>query len=189
MSDHSDDHDFLQVVRESLDDVYRYALHLTADQHQAEELVQEVFLRAQRKWHQIRNREQAKQWLFAICRRLFLNSRRRRNSLSLVPPEDLDTIACDYQAPPNDGGERLRQALRALPPRCRVLLVMFYFEGLSYREIADRLRLPIGTVMSGLYRAKQRLRQELALAPERRSGISVTPKEPPRVKGSARGRE
>ncbi len=161
MSDQSGEQDFLEVIRQHTDTVYRYALYLTGEPAQAEDLTQEVFLRAHRKWRQLRNRDQVKGWLYAICRRLFLNSRRRRGSPALLSPEELDRLADAAPSPAEDGGGRLQEAMAALSPRARVLLLMFYFEGLSYREIAERLGVPIGTVMSGLFRAKNQLRARL----------------------------
>lgn len=168
--------EFAEIVPQFLDDVYRYAYHLTGDRFQAEDLTQEVFLRAQRKWHQLRSRDHLWPWLTAICRRIFLNRMRKHRRECPVSPDSLDHRPAQEMEQTGLDAEHLARALATLSPRSRVLLMMFYFEGLSYRQIASRLGLPIGTVMSGLSRAKMQLRAKLVagMAPPQPATSSIT---------------
>ncbi len=150
--------DVAQLVVEHHQAVYRYAYRLTGSVHDAEDLTQHVFLSAHRKIGQLRKIEKARSWLFAILRNCFFRDQGRRRpvlavDLSLNP--DLFPMA-----PPAEAidGDRLQQALNQLPDAFRLMVVMFYFEECSYREIAERLEVPIGTVMSRLARAKGYLR-------------------------------
>ena len=154
--------DVAQLVAEHHRAVYRYAFRLTGAACDADDLAQQVFLTAQQKLGQLREESAARAWLFAILRNLFLKSRRRRRMLS---PDDLGTglESIPAQVPHDDGIDRevLQQALNGLSPEARLAVAMFYFEECSYREIAQQLECPIGTVMSRLARAKVQLRSWL----------------------------
>jgi RNA polymerase sigma-70 factor, ECF subfamily len=150
-----------QLVAEHHQAVYRYAYRLTGSAQDAEDLTQQVFLAAQRKIGQLRTIGKARAWLFAILRNCFLKDRQRqRPVLAADLSLKMDLIA---DSPPGTDTDRdqLQEALDALPDIFRLVVVMFYFEDSSYREIADRLELPIGTVMSRLARAKGHLRSIL----------------------------
>lgn len=161
--------------------VYRYAFRLVGTVADAEDLAQQTFLIAQQKLHQLRETERATGWLFAITRTSYLKSIAKRM------PATCDGDLADTPAPCREileiDSQELQQVLAELPPELRLTLVMFYFEELSYKEIAQELEIPIGTVMSRLSRAKQRLRERLgievpAASPPRKqtvdSGLSVT---------------
>lgn len=173
MNQSTGDSDFAEVVQVFADQVFRYALFLTGDYHQAKDLTQEVFCRAFRKWSQLRTPERVWPWLCRICGRLFLNQLRSRNPEQARPPEELDRCPGSIIPPEPEEVAALRQAMARLPARFRLLLTMFYFEELSYQEIAERLHIPVGTVMSGLHRAKRRLRKLLSET----SGGMVAPEE------------
>lgn len=145
--------------------VYRYAYRLTGTAHDADDFTQQTYLLAQRSLGQLRSAEQGRSWLFAILRNAWLKSLKRR------APQP----ACDLELDPNEiaerwptaseiDHERLQQALDELSPEFRVVLLMFFFEDLSYREIAEKLNVPPGTVMSRLARAKQHLRGRIMAA-------------------------
>jgi RNA polymerase sigma-70 factor (ECF subfamily) len=151
-----------QLVAEHHQAVYRYAYRLTGSVPDAEDLTQQVFLNAQQKLAQVRQQERVRAWLFAILRNCFLKSCRKRRPL---PAASLNLNMDSLPAAPRrevlvEPG-RLQAAINDLPPRYRVVLTMFYFENASYREIAEQLCLPMGTVMSRLARAKGYLRNEL----------------------------
>jgi RNA polymerase sigma-70 factor, ECF subfamily len=153
--------DVAQLVAKHHQAVYAYAYRLAGSVHDAEDLSQQVFLVAQRKMGQLRNMDSAKAWLFAILRNCFLKDRmRRRPALAVDLPLNMETFP---SSPPREGVERdrLQDALDRLPDGFRLVVVMFYFEECSYRQIAERLEIPIGTVMSRLARAKGHLRSML----------------------------
>jgi RNA polymerase sigma-70 factor, ECF subfamily len=150
--------DVAQLVADHHKAVYRYAYRLTGSVQDAEDLTQQVFLIAQRKIGQLRNMDAAGSWLFAILRNCFLKDRQRRRP-ALAGDLDLDVDLIPEEGLADEGdGDRLQQALNRLPEVFRLVVVMFYFEECSYREIAEQLEMPIGTVMSRLARAKVQLR-------------------------------
>lgn len=141
--------------------LYRYAYRLTGSAADAEDLTQNAFLTAQEKLEQLRTAENAKAWLFAIVRNAYLKTRRGPAANTSIPLQSVSEIAQRFDALPELTGEELSRFLAELPEEFRVPLVLFYFEDMSYREIATALELPIGTVMSRLSRAKTHLRQRV----------------------------
>jgi RNA polymerase sigma-70 factor (ECF subfamily) len=157
---HSQEHDLRDLVLEYYSDIYRYAYRLTGKPSDAEDLTQDTFLIAHRKIEQLRDLEKMKSWLFTILRSCFLRNRRKRVALTglelavdAIPDRAVQEVDFDQ--------DRLQDAIDGLPAEFKVVLLMFYFEHISYKEIAERLEMPIGTVMSRLARAKGRLRQRL----------------------------
>ena len=153
--------------------LYGYAYRLSGSPADAEDLVQQAFLIAQQKLHQLRNPEAARGWLFRVLRNHFLKSKQRGKSVQLADDVLIDLGQIAAEIPEGDwvDGELLQLALDELSVDFRTVLVMFYFEQLSYREIADALGLPAGTVMSRLSRGKRQLRRGLL---ERQKDILVT---------------
>ena len=153
--------DAAQLVAEHHRAVYRYAYRLTGSVQDAEDITQQTFLAAKRKVGQLRKKGNAKGWLFAILKNCFLKNRMRRHpTLAVDLSLTMDAFAGPPPKEPGDG-DRLQQGLMQLTDASRLVLVMFYFEECSYREIAERLEIPIGTVMSRLARAKGHLRSIL----------------------------
>jgi RNA polymerase sigma-70 factor, ECF subfamily len=154
-----------RLVAEHHQAVYRYAYRLTGSVADAEDLTQHVFLVAQDRLGQLRTPHRARSWLYAILRnRFFKTCQRSRPVPATTVGLDLDSLPGRSDANGVIDSERLQQAIGELPPAFRVVLVMFYFENCSYKEIAAELDLPIGTVMSRLARAKQHLRSRLVEA-------------------------
>ncbi len=151
-----------QLVEDHHVAVYRYAYRLVGSVPDAEDLAQQTFLIAQQKIGQLRDPAKADRWLFAVLRSCFLKNRRRRRPACAANLDmDMETVAVE---PPNGqeiDRELLELALSQLPDQHRLILAMFYFDQLSYKEIASELDVPIGTVMSRLARAKGRLRELL----------------------------
>jgi RNA polymerase sigma-70 factor (ECF subfamily) len=152
--------DIAQLIREHHVDVYRYAFRLAGTQADAEDLTQQTFLIAQQKLHQIRDPDRARSWLFTTVRNCYLKQKRRPAAVSLEANAD----PAAEERPPGGAAldwvdrEWLQAALEQLSEEHKVILLMFYFEELSYKEIAERLGVAPGTVMSRLARAKGRLR-------------------------------
>ena len=151
-----------QLITAHSGPLYRYAYRLTGQGADAEDLTQQAFLLAQQKLHQLRETDRAAAWLFAIVRSCFLKACRKRQPAAQLGDWDLDEVAGDSPELDHVDQEALGQALAELPDEFRVVVLMFYFEDLSYKEIAEQLELPIGTVMSRLSRAKTHLRRRLA---------------------------
>lgn len=146
--------------------VYRYAYRLTGSAADAEDLVQHAFLLAQQRLAQLRETSRAAGWLMTIVRNCFLKDKRRTRLIEPLLDEPLDQN--DEEFPEWVDPEQLQAALQRLPDESRAILVLFFFEDCSYKEIAEALEVPIGTVMSRLSRAKVRLRQLLSRVTEGR---------------------
>jgi RNA polymerase sigma-70 factor (ECF subfamily) len=145
--------------------LYRYAFRLTGSTHDAEDLTQQTFLSAQLKLDQLREAKHARGWLFTILRNRYLKNQQQRVPLPASGLElDLHALAGRQPAGVDIDREQLQRALDELSPEFKIVLMMFYFEGLAYREIAAQLELRPGTVMSRLARAKRHLRVRLAAA-------------------------
>ena len=153
-------------------ELYRYAYRLTGSVADAEDLTQHVFLVVQTKGSTLRDAGCVRSWLFTVLRNTYLKQRRRPPPLLAASLEiDLGTVpAADSVIDHSDivhsdiDTERLQSALDDLPGEFKMVLLLFYFEDCSYREIAERLNIPQGTVMSRLSRAKRHLRNRLVAA-------------------------
>jgi RNA polymerase sigma-70 factor (ECF subfamily) len=153
--------DLAALVAEHYAAVFRYAYRLSGNNADAEDLAQQVFLAAQRKFDQLRGPDTARAWLFAILRNCFLASRRQAQPQALGTELHWDELPEDAAPPTAIDSELLQQALNALPDEYRVVVLMYYFEECAYREMAEQLAIPVGTVMSRLSRAKAALRAGL----------------------------
>ncbi len=154
-------------VRELIDShyesLYRYAYRLSGAAADAEDLVQETFGKAMTRLHQLRQADHAKQWLFRILRNAYLHRIRDDRKRRSVPLDSVpDVAAAPPDAVPAVDPKDLQAALDDLDETFRTPLILFYFEEFSYRDIAEQLELPIGTVMSRLARGKAYLRSRLA---------------------------
>ncbi|HEV3204036.1 MAG TPA: sigma-70 family RNA polymerase sigma factor [Gemmataceae bacterium] len=157
-----------RLVKEHYLSLYRYAFRLTGASADAEDLTQETFCSAQLKFHQLRDPDRAKAWLFSILRNAYLHRIRARNNQPVISIELLDDVAEPLPDPlPPVDTERLQQILNELPEVFRTPIILYYFEEFSYRDIAEQMDLPVGTVMSRLARAKAHLKSRL-LVPEAR---------------------
>ena len=141
-------------------DVFRYSYWLSGCAVAAEDITQETFLQAFRGLHGLRDRSAAKSWLLTITRHEFARWCRSRSSDA--SGEHVFEIADTRDhAVELENEEWLRSAVASLPSEFRLVVLMFYFEQLSYAEIAEQLDIPLGTVMSRLSRGRQHLRKSL----------------------------
>ncbi len=139
--------------------VYAYAYRLTGRTQDAEDLAQQTFLVAQQHLVQLRDPDRARGWLLAIARSQYCRlCRRKRPFLADDADIELEQLAADGDDGMRIDEEQLQAALNKLTPDYRTVVLMYYMEHLSYREIARELEIPIGTVMSRLARAKAQLR-------------------------------
>ena len=165
--------DFEDVALVHLDRLYHAALRLTRNRAEAEDAVQDTFLRAFRAFDSFDRATNCRAWLLAILRNAFLNRERRQGrelldgaSTLIEPPAH---SAAEWPAGRDPEDEYLQtvlhgdvdRALRALPFAYREAVILVDLEGLTYKEVAQGLGCPVGTVMSRLSRGRGLLRQAL----------------------------
>ncbi len=159
--------DFREAALEHLDALFGFAMVLTRNRVEAEDLVQETYLRATRAFGRLLPDTNLKAWLFAIMRNIRLNQLRTAGAR----PEFIDIDAkeeADWLDPAAEDPytilvrkverETLRSAIERLPDHYREVVVLRDLEGFSYQQIATILQCPAGTVMSRLGRAREQLR-------------------------------
>lgn len=150
------------LVEQHYESLYRFAYRLSGKAADAEDLTQQTFLDAQRKLDTLRDPDKVRAWLFMIVRNLYRRRLRDQGSHSEVTLEAVGEPVSEETAVQPLDSESLQGVLDALPDEFRTVLVLFYFQELSYREISEQLDVPIGTVMSRLSRGKKHLRQRLS---------------------------
>ena len=155
------------LVEAHYEALYRYAFRLSGASQMAEDLTQETFCQAQRMLHQLREESKAKSWLFTILRNDFLHRLRSSKQEKEISLDGIAELADRAVEPtlPIDSAE-LQLALNELPEAFRTPIILYYFEDFSYKDIAEQMKVPLGTVMSRLARAKTFLRQRLTDQPE-----------------------
>ena len=152
-----------------VDLIFRCACKLTRKSHDAEDLTQETFYSAIKNFSQLKDRDKAKNWLFSILKNLFLkdlekNKKRIDIEFDSVSNMISGKVNIEEEHLKSEAAHNLREALNKLDERLKAPIEMFYFEKLSYKEIAKSLGLPIGTVMSRIARGKVYIRRELSRA-------------------------
>ncbi|MEZ6064558.1 MAG: sigma-70 family RNA polymerase sigma factor [Planctomycetaceae bacterium] len=161
MSESADQRDMAQLVEEHATFLYRLGYRLSGSAQDAEDLVQQAFLAAQQHLDQVREPSSTRAWLATVLRNAWRRSFRRRDAGPAFSFDDVGEPAELPVAERELDAEELQAALDELPEEFRTAIVMYYLESLSYREIAEALEIPIGTVMSRLSRGKAWLRQRL----------------------------
>jgi RNA polymerase sigma-70 factor, ECF subfamily len=160
----SADLEFEKLVKLYYRDLYRFGLGLTGNEADAADLTQETFYIWANKGHQLKNPGNVKGWLFTTLYREFLKTCRR---LKRVADEPMGEDALTLPDMPVDCANRidsqtLLHFLSGIEEAFRAPLVLYYMEDLSYKEIADVLAIPLGTVQSRIARAKIQLLQRLS---------------------------
>lgn len=152
---------FEQIVVAHYQGLYRFALSMSRREATAQDLVQQTFLQWARKGHTLRDASKVKTWLFTTIYREWLGIARREKKYEEVEFE-ADLHGSEQRGEecenPRVDPATLQTALEQLDPNYRAPLVLFYLKELSYRDIAETLGIPVGTVMSRLSRAKDSLR-------------------------------
>jgi RNA polymerase sigma-70 factor, ECF subfamily len=166
---------FEQAVLPHLDAAYNLARWLTRNDHDAEDVVQEAFMRAMRYFDRMKGNE-ARPWLLAIVRNTCYSWLEKNRPADLVALDDAGPLAADGETPWQPSGTEtnpevillqsanrklVNQALEELPVAFREVIVMREIEDLSYKEIASIAGIPAGTVMSRLSRGREMLRQAI----------------------------
>ena len=170
--DHTGDGKTDTMGIEYLDGLYSYAMVLSRNHADAEDLVQETYVRAMQAMRRLRADSNIKGWLFTILRNIWFNQlRKRRNGPQMVEIEVGDGVANSIVEPSKNShdlyvskleAEQVRAAIQELPIEFREIILLREYEDLSYREIASVLHCPVGTVMSRLGRARAKLSTLLA---------------------------
>jgi RNA polymerase sigma-70 factor (ECF subfamily) len=166
------DGEFEKTALPLMDDLYFAALGLARNARDAEDLVQDTFLKAFRNFGRFRRGTNFKAWIFRILVNTWIDTYRKRARTPF--PADLDEGAAEAPAGPEKTqlldnlealdafvGDDVQKALHALPPTHRLVLLLSDVEDFKYREIASILGIPIGTVMSRLHHARRHLRSAL----------------------------
>src|SRR6202047_4487111 len=171
-----------QALDEVFDGLYGYAMVLSRDRTEAEDLVQETCVRAVKATESLQLGSNVKGWLFTILRNIWLNQVRQRRAAPKIVELDVDESTAGMAVEPSKGPhalyvskverDQVRQAIQKLPEEFREIIVLREYGELSYQEIASLLGCPAGTVMSRLGRARSKLRSLLSgtlLTPDRRA--------------------
>lgn len=148
--------------------LYNAALRMTRNAADAEDLVQETFLRAHRFWDRYQAGTHCKAWLFKILTNTHINAYVKRSKQPAAV--DFDVVEPSLAQPESDSwdgdfadlwDDEVKAALEQLPDDFRIVLILAVIEGFAYREVAQILDIPIGTVMSRLFRARKLMRRHL----------------------------
>jgi RNA polymerase sigma-70 factor (ECF subfamily) len=171
-ADHQKGWDFEAAAMPFVDALYNTAYRMTRNPEDAEDLVQETYLKAYRYYDKFEEGTNFKAWLFKIMKNTFINNYRKRQQSPAF--SDFADIEESFESQVNEDSVRqirnpeeellenvldqdVQLALDRLPPDYRMVVVLADLEGFSYKEIADILEVPVGTVMSRLYRGRRLL--------------------------------
>lgn len=147
--------------------LYRYAYRLSGSAADADDLTQQTYLIAHEKLHQLRDAASAKSWLCTILRHAYLRSQHGRPAMQ---PLDLAQELPQRDRESTHDEEALQRALCELTEDYRSAVILYYFQELTYKEIAQVLDVPLGTVMSRLSRGRTQLKELLEAQAARETG-------------------
>jgi RNA polymerase sigma-70 factor, ECF subfamily len=186
------DTDFESEALPEMDHVYRFAFSLVRDGSDAEDLVQETYLRAFRSWHTYLPGSDCRRWLFRICRNCFLRSRERERHTVFLDDGDAESFAAvvsqarlseqgaDSLLTGIDLAPALKRALDQLREPFRSAVLLVDLEEQSYDAASDILGVPVGTVRSRLFRGR-RLLQEMLVTFASDAGLLVASPTPSKL--------
>ncbi|QPJ66147.1 MAG: sigma-70 family RNA polymerase sigma factor [Candidatus Nitrohelix vancouverensis] len=162
---------FNRHLRPHFDLIFKSAIRLCGNYHDSEDLVQETFYIALKNFHQLKQIEKCKPWLFSILRNLFLKEINRKKNRKEIEFDSVCEVLHDSSSLERDLiraqlKSMIDISLKSLDERLRAPLDLFYFQDKSYKEISEALQIPIGTVMSRIARAKVYLRNALIKSDE-----------------------
>lgn len=175
-ADDADMADFERIALIHLDELYATALRYTKNEKDAEDLVQETFLKAFTNFHRYEKGTNCRAWLFTILTNTFINRfRRKKKEREILNADDLRPVEqnffnrekAEFYQNPEKGAifktfsSDLKEALGALPDEFRTVVILADLNDFSYKEIAHILDCPVGTVMSRLFRGRKMMRRQL----------------------------
>ncbi len=166
--------DFQEEIIPHLDSIYNFALRLTADPNDAEDLVQDTIVKAYRFFHSYEKGTNAKAWLFRILKNSYINNYRKKSKqphqvdysevetyYESIRSEQSDTTDLETRMYRDMMDDTLSSALKRIPEDFRTVVMLCDVEGFSYEEIANMLDVPIGTIRSRLHRGRNLLKAQL----------------------------
>jgi RNA polymerase sigma-70 factor (ECF subfamily) len=192
--------DFEASAMPYVDSLYNTAYRMARNAEDAEDLVQETYLKAFKYYDKFEEGTNFKAWLFKILKNTFINRYRKKQQEPLQSAFDEieDAFESQVRTEPGKGigspeeealagvlDEHIQQALDSLPPDYRMVLILADLEDFSYKEIADILEIPVGTVMSRLYRGRRILEGAL-LRYAREHNYLAPDQEPSKMRSSRR---
>lgn len=192
--------DFEAAAMPFVDALYNTAYRMTRNSEDAEDLVQETYLKAYRYYDKFEEGTNFKAWLFKIMKNTFINNYRKKQQAPAL--SDFADIEESFESQVNEEATRqiknpeeefledvldedVQRALDKLPPDYRMVVILADLEGFSYKEIADILEVPVGTVMSRLYRGRRLL--EAAMLEFAREHGYIRQGEPAKMRSRAVG--
>jgi len=167
------DREFAAATLPLMPNVKRYALVLTRNESDADDIVQETYLRAHRYWRSFDSAGDCRRWLLTVCRNAFHTVYQREGRSVAVEDDELESLAAarahnaarvagvDDMYSRLDLGPAIQAAIDQLDTNFRDVVVLSDVEGFSYEEIAEMLAIPMGTVRSRLFRARRQLQESL----------------------------
>ncbi len=189
---------FQELTSPHVQFLYNMALRYTGNSYDAEDLVQETMYAALKGFSTLREKQKCKAWLLAILRRLFYKEEDKKCKRPLLLDDAtyvhlLDRYAGAGHKPELNKREsaiEVQQTLEGLPEKYKTPLLLFFMEDMSYKEIAETLALPIGTVMSRLSRAKHYFKKAMLIqAVSQQKGTKVVPIHPELVRSGDKKKE
>lgn len=166
---------FSALALTAIDDVYRFARSLTRDESDAEDVVQETYLRAFRSWTTFQTGTDVRRWLFTIARNVFLRSKERGKREVTLDDDGAEAVdaseahdnwvrkGLDPILASSELGPAIEQALSEIPDAFRTVVVLVDVEDQSYEAAAEVLGIPVGTVRSRLFRGRKLLQEKLIM--------------------------
>ncbi|MBS1904489.1 MAG: RNA polymerase sigma factor [Bacteroidetes bacterium] len=150
---------FTQLYLRYRQRVFAYCLRMLGSSVEAEDMFQEVFIRVWQRSYQFTEEKSVSGWIFTIAHNLCLNRIRDRKVLDRL--DDHTNLTVEHVELGENWGERIQLALEQVPPENREPFVLFEYQGLSYQEIANVMKLSVAAIKSRIYRAREELRRIL----------------------------